>query len=190
MDLRDSSTYITAQRELVEELFLPEAEFSKYIRADLGDIINFGDWNLSKRPEHSFREAFAGLKPQDWVMFRATDENGSPLVISRTSERRIHEDDGSISTKRTVFISDVYLFIAPHKYIDNESQMRNLLGLAENSGAAQAHKLVSIAELRDWIDEKERDGTYRETFTDDLLYVNIEHRGMLERFAEFVAYLS
>lgn len=190
VDLRDSSTYITAQRELVEELFLPEAEFSKYIRADLGDIINFGDWNLSKRPEHSFREAFAGLKPQDWVMFRATDENGSPLVISRTSERRIHEDDGSISTKRTVFISDVYLFIAPHKYIDNESQMRNLLGLAENSGAAQAHKLVSIAELRDWIDEKERDGTYRETFTDDLLYVNIEHRGMLERFAEFVAYLS
>ena len=39
VDLLDSSTIITAKRELVEELFLPEAEFSKYMSADLGDIV-------------------------------------------------------------------------------------------------------------------------------------------------------
>jgi hypothetical protein len=190
VDLRDSSTYITAQRELVEELFLPEAEFSRYIRADLGDIVNFGDWNMLKRPEHTFREAFSGLAQQDWVMFRATDEAGNPLVVSRTSERRIHEDDHTVASKRTVFLSDVYLFIAPPGYIDTDEQVNKLLGLAEGSGAAEAHKLVSVAELRDWIAQEERDGRYSEVFTDDLLYINIEYRGLLERFAEFIAYLA
>lgn len=190
VDLRDSSTYITAQRELVEELFLPEAEYSKYIRADLGDIINFGDWNPRKRPERTFRESFAGLGAADWVMLRATDPGGNPLVVNRTSERRVHDDDDNLSTKRTVFISDVYLFIAPPDYLDTKEQMERLLGVSEGSGAALAHKLLPISVLRDWIADSEANQSAKETFTDDLLYINIELRGMLEGFAEFVRFVS
>ena len=134
VDLRDSSTFITAQRELVEELFLPEAEFSKYIRADLGDIVNFGDWNPRKRPERVFKDAFAGLDEADWVQFRATNEEGDPLTVTRVSNRRIHGSDGKITIKRTVFRSDVYLFVAPPEYLDTDEQMKRLFSISEQRG--------------------------------------------------------
>jgi hypothetical protein len=190
VDLRDSSTYITAQRELVEEMFLPEAEYSKYIQADLGDIIHFGDWNPKKRPERTFREALASLGKTDWVMFRATGEDGSPLTVTRISNRRLHDDEGQVSTKRTVFRSDVFLFVAPPELLDGHEAMKKLLGVAEESGAAKDHRLVSIATLRDWIQGCEDDGSAIETFTDDLLHANLTFRDQLESFAEFVAFLG
>jgi hypothetical protein len=189
VDLLDSSTSITAERELVEEMFLPQAEYTKYLRADLGDIMNFGDWNPGKRPERTFREAFAGLAASDWVMFRATDARGEPLTVTRISDRRIQEDD-AVVIRRTVFRSDVYLFIAPRSYLDTHEEMTALLGHAEASGAAQAHRLVSIDGLRLWISREEADGRDREVFTDDLLFVNLQYREMLEGFAEFVSFIS
>lgn len=190
VDLRDSSTHITAERELVEELFLPEAEYSKYIRADLGDIIHFGEWNPVKRPERTLRAAFAGLGESDWVLFRATDDQGEPLVVNRVSDRRIHADDGTVSFKRTVFRSDIYLFIAPPALLDTPEQMNRLLGVAEQSGAAQAHRLVTVDELRSWIEASEAAATDRETFTDDVLFINLRYRSLLEQFAEFVRYVA
>ena len=189
VDLRDPSTYITAKRELVEELFLPEAEFSKYVRADLGDIIHFGEWNPRKRPERTFRETFAGLSPSDWVMFRATDDHGNPLTVTRISDRRIHDDAGNVTVKKSVFRSDVYLFIAPPGHLDTEEQMDKMVWLAEKSGAAQDHRLVSMNELRDWIEQEEQAGKDRETFTDDMLSINLEYRELLEEFSEFVKFL-
>lgn len=189
VDLRDRSTHMTAQRELVEELFLPEAEYSKYIQAKLGDIINFGDWNIEKRLENSFKQAFEGIDPADWIMFRATDESGSPLTITRISKRRIH-DNNNIYFKPTIFMSDVYLFIAPPDYMDTNDQMKKLLSIAEKTGAANDHRLVSIEDLRSWIQGKESEGTQFETFTDDLIYVNLQHRDLLEKFAEFIQYIS
>lgn len=190
VDLLDSSTYITAQRELVEEMFLPEAEYSKYVRADLGDIIHFGEWNPRKRPEQAVRDEIQGLEKDDWVMFRATDNNGDPLTITRVSERRIHNAKGELKIKKTVFKSDVYFFIAPTGYIDDDKQMDNLLKVAEEKGAAQAHKLVSINGLRDWISSEEAKGTANEIFTDDMLYVNLQCRDLVENFSEFVKYLE
>jgi 8-oxo-dGTP pyrophosphatase MutT (NUDIX family) len=189
VDLGDSSTYITARRELVEELFLPEAEFTRYVRADFGDIINYGEWNLDKRVELSFKGAFAGLDDTDWIMLRAVDAEGEPLTITRVSERRMHDDSDNVSFKRTIFMSDVYLFIAPPGYIDNEEQMKALFFLAEQKGAAQAHCLVSIDELREWVDKVTKEGKQLEIFTDDLLYINMEYRSLLERFSEFVRYV-
>jgi hypothetical protein len=190
VDLQDSSSFITAQRELVEELFLPEAEFTKYVRADLGDIMNFGDWNPAKRPERSFKEAFGALARADWVQFRATDHDGTPLTLTRTSIRRYHEKDDVVVSRRTVFRSDVYLFVAPPSYIDTHEEMKKLVQLAEVQGAASDHRLISVDDLRIWIDQTERDGTAADTFTDDLLFINIEYRPMLERFAEFVKFVS
>lgn len=190
VDLLDSSTTITAERELVEEMFLPQAEYTKYLRADLGDIVHFGEWNPKKRPERLFKDAFAGLSESDWVLFRATDSQGDPLTITRVSDRRIHDGSGKVTTKRTVFRSDVYLFIAPPKYLDTADQMVALLGHAEKSGAAKAHRLLTLDGLRQWISEEEMAGKDRETFTDDILYVNIQYREMLERFSEFIKLMS
>ena len=189
VDLLDSSTSMTAERELVEEMFLPQAEYTKYLRADLGDIINFGEWNPKKRPERTFREAFADLTESDWVMFRACDREGQPITVTRVSDRRIHEND-SVTMKRTVFRSDIYLFIAPKDYLDSEEQMSKLLGHAEESGAAQAHKLLTIEALREWIRNLEQSGKDRETFTDDILFIVLQYRELLEGFAEFVKFVS
>jgi len=188
VDLRDYSTFRTAQRELIEELFLPEAEFSKYIQAYLRDIVNFGDWNPVKRLEKSFAQAFAGLEPQDWILFRAMDENGDPLTVDRISKRRIHDGD-NVVIKDTVFMSDVFFFIAPEGYLDTEQQMAKTFSLAEKRGAAQAHKLVSVTELRDWIAVERQRGTEYEVFTEDLLYIDDQYRGLLERFCEFVRFV-
>ena len=92
--------------------------------------------------------------------------------------------------RRTVFRSDIYLFIAPPNYLDTEQQMKVLVGHAETSGAAKAHKLTTIDALRRWIAETERDGLDRETFTDDILFINLQCRELLEGFSEFVRFLS
>lgn len=121
-------------------------------------------------------------------MFRATDDQGKPLTITRVSDRRIHNEDGHVSQKSTVFRSDVYLFIAPKGFLDAEQQMKNLLRVPEESGAAQAHKLVTVEELRKLIAEAGKKAP--EIFTDDILFINQRYRDLLERFAEFVKLLS
>lgn len=196
VDLTDSSTIITAKRELVEELFLPEAEFSKYMKADLGDIVDFGEWNIDKRPEKHFRSSFSGLDESDWVVFRAT-ENGQPMTIKRKSPRKIHvknkivgsniEEKNDISEHieewDTRFISDVFLFIAPEGYIDNESQMNELMKAAEIRGAAASHKLISIDDLIDDVSKN------KEIYTDDMVYMCNEKSWLLTQFSESIKYI-
>ena len=190
VDLGDSSTFITAQRELVEEMFLPEAEFSRYVRADLGDILDFGEWRPEKRPERILREGLKGLSRSDWAMFRALDREGSPLTVTRVSDRRMHYGDAEVRFERTVFRSDVYFFLAPPGLIDTRDQMRKLLRPAEASGAAQDHKLLSLDQLRDWVATEETADNDRSTFTDDLLFVNLTHRDLLEEFAAFAKFVG
>jgi len=192
VDLKDSSTSVTAERELIEEMFLPEAEHTKHMKADMGDIIHFGEWNLSKRNENALAREIAGLSQTDWVMFRATDDNRQPLTISRVSDRRFSNDKNKVEWKRTVFRSDVYFFVAPQDYIDTDAQMKRLLSRVETKGkgAAQNHKLVTIGELRDWIDSEEKQGKAKDIFTDDIIYVNLCHRDILEEFSEFAKLLD
>jgi len=190
VDLTDYSTFMTAQRELVEEMFLPEAEYSKYVKADLGDIIDFGEWNPRKRPERALKSEIISIGKADWVMLRPLDDKGEPLTITRISERRIHNKNDEIKFKKTVFRSDVYLFIAPEGYVDNSEQMNRLVGLAEQAGAAQDHKLVTVEELSSWIRDEESKGLEKEVFTDDMLFVNMRYRKLLVEFSEFVKILN
>lgn len=212
VDLKDSSTIITAKRELVEELFLPEAEFSKYMSADLGDIVDFGEWNIEKRPEKSLRDEFDGLEPNDWVVFRATDSEGEPMTVQRKSPRIMHiqdidEQSGStipmtdengniikwgngkirykehIETWYTRFISDVFLFVAPEGYIDTQEQINDLMGVAEKAGAQSSHKLMSIDALIDDVEE------HPESYTDDMLFMCSEEKRLLVEFAESIKFI-
>jgi hypothetical protein len=202
VDLTDSSTMITAKRELVEEMFLPDAENTKYMSADLGDIIDFGEWNLNKREEKYFVDSFNGLDEFDWIVFRATDvENREvvPMTIRRKSSRIMHIKDkdtqGKImkssdgkpqehtETWYTRFISDVFLFIAPEGYIDNEEQMKKLLNAAEIAGAASAHKLISIDDLISDVENNPQ------KYTDDVVYMCSEKKKTLVEFSESVKFI-
>lgn len=210
VDLLDSSTIITAKRELVEELFLPEAEFSKYMSADLGDIVDFGEWNIEKRPEKSLRDEFDGLEPADWVVFRATDSDGEPLTVKRKSPRIMYvkdEEDGKyipliddngevlkwnngkirykehIETWHTRFISDVFLFIAPDGYIDTKEQINDLMGAAEKAGAQSNHKLMTVEALIEDVEE------HPEQYTDDMSYMCSEEKRLLVEFAESIKFI-
>jgi len=215
VDLRDSSTIITAKRELVEEMFLPEAEYTKYMQAELGDIIDFGEWNINKRAEKYFVSSFEGLDESDWVVFRATETNEKgdiiPMTIRRKSPRIMHVEnidqygnlipilDSSqnivtdecgkikkqehIETWFTRFISDVFLFIAPKGYIDNEEQMSSLLKASEQYGASSAHKLISIDSLIG--DVK----TNPHLYTDDIVYMCSEKKWLLLQFSEAIKYI-
>ncbi|MDD3042878.1 MAG: NUDIX domain-containing protein, partial [Methanosarcinaceae archaeon] len=96
VDLSDRDSSVTARRELIEELFLPEAESTDPIkafrlRAGIGDIVHLGEWTPRKRqrPEKLFGPALKELDPPDWGLFRALDEKGEPLTIPRISNRRI-----------------------------------------------------------------------------------------------------
>jgi hypothetical protein len=191
VDLSDASTSTTAKRELVEEMYLPRAEFTKHMRADLADIIDFGEWNPRKRPERYFREAFGALGYDDWVMFRAVDTRTDlPMTVNRISERLWHDtDDSPARIRKTVFMSDVYFFVAPAGHLLSSETLAE--DLAEDSeAAASKHKLVTVAELLDWFTEAERTGTDKQTFTDDLLYLVLEHRELLESIAEFAKYVT
>lgn len=202
VDLTDSSTIMTAKRELVEELFLPEAEFTKYMKAEVGDIIDFGEWNTEKRSEKHFKSGFDALDSSDWVIFRATDQEGNSMTIQRKSPRVMTIADvdekgnkikitkkGKESIKEhteiwyTRFISDVYLIVAPENYIDSEEEIRDLMVSAEKKGAQSAHRLISIENL---IEEVEQ---HPEIYTDDMVYMCSEQKWLLIQFAEFIKYV-
>lgn len=211
VDLKDSSTIETAKRELVEELFLPEAEFSKYMKADLGDIVDFGVWNIDKRSDKIFQQEFKGLSPIDWIAFRADGQDGKPLTIKRKSARTMHikdlDDNGKpipltdengqviygsngkkIFKERkeiwyTRFISDVFLFIAPKGYIDTQEEVNDLMKISEEKGAQSAHKLMSIDELIEDVENNPDD------YTDDMIYMCSEQKWLLVEFAESIKYI-
>lgn len=184
VDIRDTSTSISAKRELVEELFLPDAEFTKYMRAELGEIISHGDWYSRKRPEDTFSTQFKHLGKADWAMFRATDRAGSPLTHTGVSVRRLHKGD-EVSEVPAMFMSDVYLFVAPEGYLDTHEQMSEMVSLAQNNGVSNSHCLKTPSELRAWISEARSKKEERETFTGDLITIDREYRYLLDEMSEF-----
>ena len=131
------------------------------------------------------------LDDDDWILFSATDKKkeGEILTIDRVSQRRFHNNDENIVFRPTNFVSDVYLYIAPEECIDTATQMKKRFEIAEKKGAAKGHKLITMDELRDWIEDETQKSEHLKTFTDDLIYVNNEHMGMLEQFSEFIKYI-
>ena len=189
VDLNDTSTSITAKRELVEEMYLPEAEFTEYVSADIGDIIDFGEWKPSKRPERCFIDNFRSLGSTDWVMFRATNHKGLPLTDRRISVRRIHKN-GKIQTKKTIFHSDCFFMVAPAGHLDTQEQVEQALRFSTEKGAASGHKLTEISQLGQWIKAEEKAANENNVFTDDLMHIQAAYSGILERFSEFVKFMT
>ena len=154
--------------------------------------MNFGDWDLNKRDEYSFRDALRDLGESDWAFFRATDDDGDPLTVDRESQRLLVEEDdqGNEITvfSPTIFRSDVYFSIAPEGLIDNDEQMKATFKEAEKEGAASSHKLVTVQELRNWIENERAASKHLYVFTDDILFIDRKYRDLLESFSEFVRF--
>jgi|GEM_PF-6094706 len=189
VDLEDATTALTAKRELIEEMYLPQAEFTKHMKADIGDIIDFGDWLPKKRSERILRDSFRSLSMDDWVMFRALDEKTDlPLTVDRISERLWFGDDSSDPRiRRTVFLSDVYFFLAPQAK-DLDKFVSNLA--VSDEGAASGYRFISISELADEILVAEEEGKHTLEYTDDLMYLILKHRDLLDSIAAFSTYVS
>ena len=105
------------------------------------------------------------------------------MTLSRTSTRRYNVTDSQVEERRTKFRSDVFLFVAGQSMIEDQSRVDDLLSRTGPEGAASERRLLTVAELREWI---ESEGEPRAVFTDDLLYMMETHRELLESFAEFV----
>lgn len=209
VDLKDRSTIITAMREVVEELFLTEAEYTKYWNEKIKDFIDFGQWDTESRPESYFFNDFEGLGEGKWVVFRPIDrDTDHPMTIDRKSARKMQvidpDENGNkvllvdgnkkpvldgrgkpmyrekTETWNTLFISDVFLFIAPEDHIDNMEQVNALMSAAEAKGAASAHRLVEVDDLIDEVQE------YPGLYTDDLVYMVTEKAWLLTQFSEFI----
>ena len=189
VDLSDASTSITAKRELIEETYLPNDEFTEHVKADLGDVVDFGELNFQKRPERHLKNELMHLGASDWAMFRATEKSGKPMKIRRVSERIINVTDTETTTKRTIFHADVYLMIAPPNEFLEKDKLNENVPAGEKS-AVTGRKLLTIDELNEWISTTCEAGNEKATFTDDLLFIQTEYLDMLDEFAEFVKLIS
>lgn len=189
VDLADASTSVTAKRELIEETYLPDAEFTDHVKADLGDVIDFGELNFKKRPERHLKSEIKNLGKTDWAMFRATGKAGKPLKIRRVSERIMNVSDTETEVKRTIFHADIFLMIAPEGEFTESQQLQENLPSGEKA-AVSRRRLLSIDELNTWVTNTCDAGKEKSTFTDDLIYINTEYLDMLDEFSEFVKFVQ
>lgn len=173
VDIADTSTAATAERELIEELFLPSAEFTKYMKENPQDLINMGVWKPDKRGYEHALSNIHNFGPDDWAYFYIQEP------VSRTSKRRYHMSDDSIVIKETKFISDVFLFIAPSRILDDDKAIKNL-----SKEVGLDHTLKTIPEIVKWIEDEKSKSNETEVFTDDVLYIMDYMRDMLEDFSE------
>ena len=177
VDIADTSTAMTAERELIEELFLP-AKFTQYMKENPQDIINMGAWKPDKRGYERALSDIHDFGPCDWAYFHVEK------LISRTSKRRYHLCDDSNARpviKETKFISDVFLFIAPLGILDDDKDVKKL-----SKEVGLNHTLKTIPEIARWIEDEKAKDNENEVFTDDLLYTMDYMRDMLEEFSEMV----
>lgn len=190
VSITDSSTTITAKRELIEEMYLPEDDLTAYVSADIGDVIDYGEWNLNKKPDSTFIEQMRSLQKRDWMLFRATDNFGRPITIEQVVKRRISNKDGSVTKRPTVMKAELFFLIAPPGQLDNEDSMRSSLEHDLEKSAANDHKCISINDLIEWKISTEEDGKIEEIFTADLQLLLENYRDELEAFSDFVEYLG
>ena len=176
VDIGDVSTAASAERELIEELYLPNAEFTKYMMENPRDIINLGVWKPEKRGYERALSDIHNFGPYDWAYFYLD------RPISRTSKRRYRDNpNAKMEIKETKFISDVFLFIAPAKIIDSDEAAKKL------SGEVSLNRtLKTIPEIVHWIEDEKSKGNETEVFTDDILYTMDYMRDMLEEFSEMI----
>jgi len=192
IDLTDASTTDTAKRELVEEVFIKDSEFSNYSDTKMYMVIDFGEWRKALRQNTTFIEAFRPFTGNDKhiIMFRAfVEKEKKSLTIDRPSIRKYNiakkGESAIIEDKPTWFKSDVFFYIAAEGQFDTNEQMEKTLydienKDGENKGAASEHRLISIDEL------KKEVAAEPAKFTDDMVFMLNQYWSYLVEFSAFV----
>lgn len=181
VDLSDRSSSDAAERELVEELYLPKAEYTKHVKGSYIDILNLGEWVPIKREEEQVLNLLTRMEIDDWGYFSIKP------TVKRTSRRKLRmKEDGEdkIVFKETKFISDIFFFIAPLNEIQNTEALKKLY-----SDAASERMLIEIREMLDWIDDEKEKGNTENLFTDDLIYIATEYKDMLLQFSDYLKHI-
>lgn len=176
VNIDDGTIAASAERELIEEVYLPNAEFTKYMMGNPRDIINLGVWKPEKRGYERALSDIHNFGPFDWAYFYLEKP------ISRTSKRRYRDNpNAKMEIKETKFRSDVFLCIAPTGLIDSEEATKKL-----SKEVSLNHTLKTIPETVHWIEDEKSKGNETEVFTDDILYIMDYMRDMLEEFSEMI----
>lgn len=181
VDVVDRNSFETAERELVEELYMSDAEYTDYVTSDTSDFVNLGEWLPEKREKEQVFNLFRRLGKKDYGYFFLKKP------VKRTSKRMFitwdkHGKAEEINQKETKFISDIFLFVAPNGVLMDKSSVDEL-----DSVAAENRKLISIRDLFDDIEDAKAD--YEKlvsTYTDDLIFIADDYKDTLLQFSEFI----
>lgn len=181
VDVADRSSFETAERELIEELYLTDAEYTKYVTSDTQDFINLGEWLPDKREKEQVFNLFKRLNKNDYGYFFLRP------AVKRTSKRTFitWDDTGlakNLNQKETKFISDIYLFVAPEGVLMDIESVEKL-----DSVAAEKRKMISVRDLIDDIQDVK--SNYQElvtTYTDDLIFIADDYKETLLSFSDYI----
>ena len=185
VDIKDRSSNEAAEREIIEEMYLADAEHTKYLIGNTQKFINLGEWRPIEREEEQVLNLFARMKNDEWGYFFLKP------CVKRVSRRRfLKEKIGSNGEleyvpffRDTKFISDIFFFIAPKGEIDDNDALKNI-----PSSAADERKLYEIRELLDFVEEKKEQGNAGNTFTDDLIYIVDQYKDTLLAFTDYIKF--
>jgi 8-oxo-dGTP pyrophosphatase MutT (NUDIX family) len=177
IEFEDVDTAHAVCREVVEELFVDEAEqgyssLTRWAVAD-EDMIYLGEWRPRQRRRHPFYEI--GGFNREWTFFRLVESQQlySPRIMPDGTQRRIR------------VISDAFLFVAGPALSDES------LGELKNS----RFKLIELAELKSVMDQALRGSQVPgfdasqsvPKFTPDLVNIMTGRlRDILEEFSQYV----
>jgi isopentenyldiphosphate isomerase len=203
VNITDRSSNEAAEREIIEEMYLPEAEYTKYLSEDTTSLINLGEWRAKEREYEQGLNLFKRIGENDWGYFYLKPS------VKRVSKRRFVEakndkekiefifattynDNFTYLRKEenpaykfyyrdTKFISDIFFFIAPETEINNEEEL-----IKVQSKAAKCRTLIEIRDLLDWIDTEKENGNAEDIFTDDLLFIATQYKETLLGFADHI----
>lgn len=205
VDITDRSSNEAAEREIIEEMYLSEAEYTKYLKGDTKNLINLGEWRSKAREDEQGLNLFKRIGDDDWGYFylkpcvkrvskrrfvEARNDNQKPdFVFSKTykDEFSYLGRDANLAYKfynrDTKFISDIFFFIAPDTEINDEEGLKKV-----PSKAAKNRALIEIRDLLDWIDTEKDNGNAEDIFTDDLLYIASQYKEILLGFVDHIKF--
>jgi hypothetical protein len=205
IDVADRSSNEAAEREIIEEMYLSEAEYTKYLKGDTKNLINLGEWRSKVREDEQGLNLFKRIGKDDWGYFylkpcvkrvskrrfvEAKDNRQKPdFVFSNTYKDKftyLGRDANpayKFYYKDTKFISDIFFFIAPSTEINDEEGLKKV-----PSKAAKNRTLIEIRDLLDWIDTEKDNGNAEDVFTDDLLYIATQYKEILLGFVDHIKF--
>jgi hypothetical protein len=211
VNLKDRSSNESAEREIIEEMYLADDEYTKYLTGDTKDFINLGEWLEETREGEKVMHLFERLKPSQWGYFSLKpcvkrvskrrfvelkseykDKKENPgLIYSETADAfkkteylsPMKNPKYRIYFRDTKFISDIFFFIAPDNEINDKEGLEKI-----PSKAAKARRLMDVRNFLDWVEEeKEKEnGEAEHIFTDDLIYIANQYKDTLLGFADYI----